>query len=167
MKFDEWKNVAELAGLAAIVASLIFVGVQMKQDRAIAIADGNLANAANRIESNNAILEHPDIWVRGNSGEELGENDAVVFNYMVQNSYDVAFFEVVRLDRLGYHQIAEGVTADFSAFLFRNPGARMLWSERIAEQAKYRALMVEDQDVFYPITQAIRENLVTLDEMRH
>jgi hypothetical protein len=167
MKFDEWKNVAELVGLAAIVASLIFVGVQMKQDRAIATAEGNLANAANRIESNNAILEHPDIWVRGNSGEELGEKDAVVFNYMVQNAYDVAFFETVRLDRLGYYQISEKVTADFSVFLFRNPGARRLWTEQIAEQAKYRALIVEDQDVFYPITQAIRENLVTLDKVRN
>jgi len=33
-----WKDVAELIGIAAIVASLIFVGLQMKQSQDIAIA---------------------------------------------------------------------------------------------------------------------------------
>jgi len=40
-----WKEIAELVGMAAIVASLIFVGYQLKQDREIAIAEAFQARA--------------------------------------------------------------------------------------------------------------------------
>jgi hypothetical protein len=39
MKNSDWKDIAELFGIAAIVASLIFVGLQMKQSQEIAIAE--------------------------------------------------------------------------------------------------------------------------------
>jgi hypothetical protein len=38
MKSTNWKDVAELVGIAAIVASLVFVGLQVKQSQDIAIA---------------------------------------------------------------------------------------------------------------------------------
>ena len=38
MRTTNWKDIAELVGIAAIVASLIFVGLQMKQSQEIAIA---------------------------------------------------------------------------------------------------------------------------------
>ena len=38
MKSNSWKDIAELIGIAAIVASLIFVGLQMKQSQDIALA---------------------------------------------------------------------------------------------------------------------------------
>jgi len=36
MKFKEWNEIAELVGIAAIVASLVFVGLQMRQEHIIA-----------------------------------------------------------------------------------------------------------------------------------
>ena len=39
MKTTSWKDIAELIGIAAIVASLIFVGLQLKQSQEIAIAN--------------------------------------------------------------------------------------------------------------------------------
>ena len=39
LKSKNWKNTAELVGIAAIVASLIFVGLQLKQSQEIALAD--------------------------------------------------------------------------------------------------------------------------------
>ena len=39
MANKNWKDTAELIGIAAIVASLIFVGLQMQQSQEIAIAD--------------------------------------------------------------------------------------------------------------------------------
>jgi hypothetical protein len=38
LKAENWKTIAEFVGIAAIVASLIFVGLQMKQAQEIAIA---------------------------------------------------------------------------------------------------------------------------------
>jgi hypothetical protein len=48
MKKQDWKSVGELIGVVAIVASLIFVGLQLKQAQEIAIADQyqNRADAA-------------------------------------------------------------------------------------------------------------------------
>ena len=36
MRKTDWKDIAELIGIAAIVASLVFVGLQMRQDHVIA-----------------------------------------------------------------------------------------------------------------------------------
>jgi len=38
MKFSDWKGIAELIGIIAIVASLLFVGLQLKQSHEIALA---------------------------------------------------------------------------------------------------------------------------------
>jgi len=48
MNKSTWKDTAEIVGIAAIVASLIFVGLQMRQSHEIAIADQyqNRADAA-------------------------------------------------------------------------------------------------------------------------
>jgi hypothetical protein len=38
VKFAEWKEIVELIGIVAIVASLLFVGLQLKQSHEIALA---------------------------------------------------------------------------------------------------------------------------------
>ena len=45
MKFSDWKDVAELFGIVAIVASLLFVGLQLKQSHEIALATQYQARA--------------------------------------------------------------------------------------------------------------------------
>ena len=39
MKFAQWNEIAELVGIVAIVASLVFVGLQMRQDHVFARSD--------------------------------------------------------------------------------------------------------------------------------
>jgi hypothetical protein len=49
MKFREWNEIAELVGIAAIVASLVFVGLQMRQDHVLARSElgaGSFENLA-------------------------------------------------------------------------------------------------------------------------
>ena len=166
MNNSNWKDIAELIGIAAIVASLIFVGLQMQQSQSIAMSDGNLTNAANKIERNTSILENSDIWVRGNAGQDLDQNDAVVFKYLVQNVVDTAFFEIVRLRRMGEDEIADSIVADFSAFLFKNPGARRIWSENEREIRKHRALLTDSKNIGHlKLSDSVIENLATLDQM--
>ncbi len=45
MKFADWKEFAELIGIVAIVASLLFVGLQLKQGHEIALATQYQARA--------------------------------------------------------------------------------------------------------------------------
>ena len=166
MKSNDWKGTAELVGIAAIVASLVFVGLQMRQTQSIAMSDGNLANASNKIERNIAILENSDVWVRGNAGQKLDENDSVVFKYLVQTSLDTTFFEIVRLRRLGEDEIADSLVADFSVFLFENPGARKIWMEDELKSEKYRTLLSGSQiAVRRAHAESVNQNLSSLDQM--
>jgi len=66
-----WRGVAELIGVGAVVASLIFVGLQMRQSQDIAMAENIFSGNSDRLAMNLAITENPEIWVKGNAGEIL------------------------------------------------------------------------------------------------
>ncbi len=91
MKTRDWKDVVELIGIAAIVASLIFVGLQMKQAQEIASADRFEQRIANLIEMHNTINEYANIWAKGNSGDELNEIDSIVYRNLVGTKEDFHF----------------------------------------------------------------------------
>jgi len=65
LKGTNWKDNAELVGVAAIVASLIFVGLQLKQSQDIAIAAQYHERAALAVENFNALLEAGDLRIWG------------------------------------------------------------------------------------------------------
>lgn len=67
MKSPHWKDVAELVGIAAIVASLIFVGLQMKQSQEIAIAAQYHERAALAAEMFSNIMESGNLNFWGRS----------------------------------------------------------------------------------------------------
>ena len=52
MKNSSWKDNAELIGIAAIVASLIFVGLQLRLDRKIAVASVQAASVESFVAIN-------------------------------------------------------------------------------------------------------------------
>jgi len=61
MKNTNWKDIAELTGIAAIVASLVFVGLQMKQSHQIALAEIYQARTATVVEALHATAANPYI----------------------------------------------------------------------------------------------------------
>lgn len=56
-----WRDIAELIGIAAIVASLIFVGLQMKQNHEIALAGQYQARAEVTLDLYSTFVEIDDI----------------------------------------------------------------------------------------------------------
>jgi hypothetical protein len=71
-------------GVIAIVASLIFVGLQIQQDQGIAIADtyGSLTESAESLAD--LIDRNADIWKKGLEGEELSGADKIRFNALAK-----------------------------------------------------------------------------------
>ena len=59
MKSSNWKDVAELVGIAAIVASLLFVGLELRQSQAIALSEAYQQRAAIEISNASAIASVP------------------------------------------------------------------------------------------------------------
>lgn len=75
----DWKNIAELIGIAALIASLLFVGLQLQQDREIATAQ-LFADYDNTIlEWGGLVSDNSGAWIRGLKGKDLDETETVTF----------------------------------------------------------------------------------------
>lgn len=79
MKALDWKNIAELIGIAVLVASLLFVGLQLQQDREIATAQLFADYDNTLLEWGGLISDNRDVWVRGLKGKELDEAERAAF----------------------------------------------------------------------------------------
>jgi hypothetical protein len=62
MNKSNWKDIAELIGIAAIVASLLFVGMELKQNREIAIATAKDSTTEGWRELNFARMNADWYW---------------------------------------------------------------------------------------------------------
>ena len=88
MKTSNWKDIAELVGIAAIVVSLVFVGTQIRQDQEIAIAQIFADFDDTQIEWARLVGENKDVWVRGLKQEELSDADGAAFNVIAASFFD-------------------------------------------------------------------------------
>ena len=163
MKSNNWKGFAELIGIAAIVASLIFLGLQMRQAEVIARSEMNASILANRIEMHAAIIEHPDIWERGNKGEELEEDESAIFSRLVFIVNDEAYYAVQQTIVWGESEFADLDAAIFAAYLHENPGARRVWREREDRLENYRSQVVPGDQTTSDWIQRIESNMALFD----
>ncbi len=72
MKFENWKDGAELVGIVAIVASLVFVGIQLKQSQDIAASQIYQERTNASVAAAIAIAQNKDIisaMVKGGSND--------------------------------------------------------------------------------------------------
>ena len=87
MKPPYWKDVAELIGITAIVTSLIFVGMQLRQEEQIALSQISQADEASSTQIDLAIVENAEIWLQSNSGDPLNEAEQLIMNRLVSALY--------------------------------------------------------------------------------
>lgn len=139
--FKKFNEVAELLGMVAIVASLIFVGMQLRQSQRIALAEVEAANSATSIELASLLSDHSEVWVRGIAGEELEGADAEVFESIMVTLSDSAYSKQEQFRLLGDDQLAGAVVHEFAAYLHDRPGARRAWTEREASLKNSRSLL--------------------------
>jgi hypothetical protein len=163
MKKTDWKDTVELVGIAAIVASLIFVGLQMKQAQDIAYSELDVSLLAIQAESTNLISANSDVWVRGNAGEELSPAETAVFSNLVALLNGRWFVEYRHAAQLGRTDIAETIKHDWSAFLYQNPGARRVWLAREENLNKFRDILLTEGNKWTFWRDSINADLTRLD----
>ncbi|RLC55108.1 MAG: hypothetical protein DRI30_08110 [Chloroflexi bacterium] len=163
MKKTDWKDIAELVGIAAIVASLIFVGLQMKQAQDIAYSELDVSLLAIQAEATNLISANSDVWVRGNAGEELSPAETAVFSNLVALLNGRWFVEYRHATQLGRTDIAETIKYDWSAFLYQNPGARRVWLAREENLNKFRDILLTEGNKWTFWRDSINADLTRLD----
>jgi hypothetical protein len=144
MKPRDWKEIAELIGIAAIVASLIFVGVQLKQEQQIALTEIYEASVSSATELDIAISENANIWLKSNRGEALSDAESLIINRLVAASYRRARGQANMRRIVGTFGTA--AIRDFAIELYENPGVRRVWEAQIDNEVEYFKIMAPQDD---------------------
>lgn len=151
-------------GLAAIVASLVFVGLELRQSQNIGLAEGYSAIFAARLEASNSIKEHVDLWTKGTAGEELRNSDAAIFGILLNQLNEAAVQAYSYKERVAGAEEAQIDAQDFAGFLYHNPGARAVWNQREENLDAVRRQLVNDSAYENAWTVAGRSYLEELDQ---
>ena len=130
MKTRDWKDGAELIGIAAIVASLIFVGMQLRQDQNIAITETRSAITESVGTIATLIQADRETWKRGVDGEELSAEDQIAFLAMTRAVENHFFNLTLRYRRFG-NQDPERVERRFAFVLYIHSGLRQAYFQNI------------------------------------
>ena len=165
MKKANWKDITELVGLVAIVASLIFLAFEIRQAKNVAVSAADMAHSQVVMARQSLINEHPEIWAKGNSGAELNEADTVIFENLVNAKMTQAFNDWHSYDLLGDDETSEVIMNDFAGWLFRNPEARRVWWEHEMTLNKYRELLNPEGNRFSGYVESIKSDLEKLDQL--
>ena len=83
MKIELSQTVTVLANLG-VIGGLIFVGMQIEQDREISAVDRMQSFESNLYYWAELVNSDDDVWARGLSGEELSPNEGVRFNVLAE-----------------------------------------------------------------------------------
>jgi hypothetical protein len=119
----DWKGFAELIGIIAIVASLLFVGLQLKQDRRIAEAETLVAEQMADLETARFLEEKGEIWRRGLAGDSLSEDEHVSFDLLAYALFREQSHQL-RRDVALSAEIDESQVRSYAFFVYQNPGLR-------------------------------------------
>ena len=124
MKSTNWKDIAELVGIAAIVASLVFVGMQMRQDQEIAIVETRSDVTATKIGLADSLKGNGGIWQKGLDGAPLTGAERIEFLALAKVVESQLFMESVRFSRLGPAN-PDGPAREYAYALYSHPGLRL------------------------------------------
>ena len=130
-----WKSAAEFLGIAAIVASLMFVGRQIQQDRQFAEAQAIEEMLQNRLSLRADANEFMHILTKGNSGAQLDETESLIVQNIVRNEHDLVLLQLFQAQAIGTGSIATNTPElELAVFLYQNPAAKKAWLQITAER---------------------------------
>jgi hypothetical protein len=158
----DWKNTAELVGIAAIVASLIFVGVQVRQSQSSANVSQVASYAEQMFELRSLLIEHADVWMRACAGEELHPVEAAQAAQLYKSYVEFTYTQGVTAD-LGMFDYSQLLASRMAANIHRYPGfARMAKTQSEWSRTEQSFEHVAELAVFNDM---VRARLATLQEL--
>jgi hypothetical protein len=162
MNNSNWKDAAELVGITAIVASLIFVGMQLRQDRLIANSDSLVAEQILDLEIAALIDQRRDVWRKGLAGEDLSDDEKVSFDLMAYALFRQQANDYRKRFELGPSPSVDLIASTYAFFVYQNPGLRA-WFDGLRDVRDHRNRAFELPEFrFFP--SIIDDALKRLDE---
>ena len=120
---DQWKDVVEAIGFVVLIASLIFVGLQVRQDHRIARAQNSADFDDTMIEYARVINANREVWLKGLEGAELSPADQISFETVAFAVWQKFFGIYDRTDLLGGRPRDE-IARQLASELYIFPGLR-------------------------------------------
>jgi len=125
MKNSDWKATAELVGIAAIVVSLVFVGVQLSLYRNVSIVEARAGLTDRVLNLTEIINDNEDVWRRGLDNDELTPAEEALFVGLYNAVRSHMLTQWVRWTRIG-PQDPDVSPQSFAYALYTHPGLRRI-----------------------------------------
>lgn len=160
----DWRAIAEFVGILALVLSLIFVGLQMRQTNDVAFLELDTTMVGIQVDIADLVAANSEVWVRGNAGGELNTSESSIYYEMIAAINTRRVVLESHASQLGRSDIADLIRRDWASFLHQNPGARRVWLAREENLIEYRHLLAPDEEDFSGWRDAIQSELTKLDQ---
>jgi len=128
MKSMNWKDIAELVGITAIVLSLIFVGLELRQARQVAISENLTSSFSAQNEIRELIVSHADIWHKACAGDPLDVDSRIIAGKIFDAwaDYVVRDYMLRDIGLLQSDAASQRVIEDVAAQMWICPGLKKL-----------------------------------------
>ena len=131
MKSSEINDWLQVAGLVGVIVSLVFVGLQLKQDRQFALSEGMTDAAESSKYWAELLAGNAEIWTKGISGMELTDVETQVFDALADSFFlrwQAAWVRVLQ-NNLGT-AAADRFAREAAFHIHTKPGLQAYWSRR-------------------------------------
>ena len=156
----DWKGIAEIVGVSAIVASLIFVGLQIRQEQNVAVSQIYQTTMAAQVEIHIAMVEHADLLAKARNPDELTDAERIAVEELIESWAARSFFEFVSARRLD-EGVWSGPVNIFAFQLADNPGLHQLWSEKTRRKERFYTQFNQGA-AFFEFNDLVRQKLASL-----
>jgi hypothetical protein len=154
-KLREW---LEIIGILAVVASLVFVGIEIRQTSRAALEESAVGDLGTVIAVEEIVVENADVWLRGCRAEDLNDIERLQFTRMY-HMHEFLFFMRWLRGTKGVAAANDELTIDNMAWnLYRSEGLRREWDSHgdwrphVADEYPFQQwrAMVEARVAEYP-----------------
>ncbi len=160
MRTPKIRDAIELFGIAAIVGSLVFVGMQIRQEQKIAIVDTYGELSQSDIELTFEVGEKIDVWKKGLNGDSLTEEEQDMFSVLAAAVTEYHQRLWIRWLQIGPRD-PDRATSRFAYALYVYPGLRREWESKKQFESSMKAARGFEQDSLWELS--VNEYLAQFD----
>ena len=128
-KLHDW---LQIIGLFGVLAGLVFVGLQLRQDRRVAVANAVDAVAGDLVEWAQLVTDNSEVWRKGLAGEPLSESEAMEFDAMARAWDTRQYANWIRAVQGISPSPPERFVRQTAVEVHAYPGLRSFWQQREA-----------------------------------
>ena len=130
MVFRELNDWLQVVGLFGVLGGLIFVGLQLRLDRQVALNESVAQAQDTRLYWAELIGDHSEIWVKGLAGESLNKTEAAVFESLAR-AWEITYYRAwngsVQIGLQDPERFVREAALDFHT----HPGLMQFWRKHL------------------------------------